>query len=205
MEITPPQILFQRVEQYHSHRFRQAMNIYLAEFSRDSRLSISRIRELLKAGDYQPLIAEERGQVMGFALIWLSRAPAFVHLDYLAVGQPWKGKGVGTALYRWLIARLRALSPRTQLLTLEVEDDLILFYQRSQTRLLREVKYLFPGPLGPVPMHLMAHDLRDRTELDRRTVQGVIHALYCGLHGREPTDPVLRQCLTQVPAQVSLT
>jgi ribosomal protein S18 acetylase RimI-like enzyme len=200
-----PGFSFCRIEQYRSQRFRQAMRIYLAEFPRDSRLAIDRIRTLLREGNYQLIVAEKNRQVLGFALIWICRSPVFVHLDYIAVMREWKGKGIGTALYRWLMTHLPDFSPRARLLTLEVEDDLISFYQRSQTRLLRDLSYQFPGPLGPVPMHLMVHDAQGRTELDRRTVRGVMRALYCGLHRRKPTDPLLRSCLTQVPAKVSLT
>jgi ribosomal protein S18 acetylase RimI-like enzyme len=200
-----PQFSFCRIEQYSSHRFRQAMRIYLTEFPRDSRLSIDRIRTLLREGNYQLIVAETNGWVLGFALIWICRSPTFVHLDYLAVAQEWKGKGIGTALYCWLTTHMPDFLPRARLLTLEVEDDLIAFYQRSQTRLLRNLSYQFPGPLGPVPMHLMVHDAQGRTELDQRTIRGVIRALYCGLHRRKPTDPVLRLCLTQVPAKVFLT
>lgn len=142
--------------------------------------------------------------MLGFALLWICRKPAFVHLDYLAVAQSWKGKGVGTALYRWLIAHLQELSPQASLLTLEVDPELIAFYQRSHTRLLRDVAYWFPGPLGPVPMQLMVYDARDRAQLDRRTVQNVIRSLYCGLHRRHTRDPLLRQCLAQVPSITSL-
>lgn len=196
---------FGRIEQYHSRRFQQAMRIYLAEFPRDSRLSIPRIRELLKERDYQLLVAEDKEQVLGFALIWICRTPTFVHVDYIAVKQEWKGKGIGTALYRWLLTHLPELSPRASLVTLEVDAPLIAFYQRSQTRLLRDVSYMFPGPLGPVPMQLMVHDAQGRTELDRRIVSGVIRALYCGLHRRTATDSLLRSCLMHIPAIVSLT
>ena len=181
------------------------MRIYHAEFPRDSRLSIAHIRSLLKEGDYQLIVAEEHGQVLGFALIWLCRQPAFVHLDYIAVERQWKGKGVGTALYRWLITHLQDLLPRASLVTLEVDAQLIAFYQRSQTRLLRDTPYVFPGPLGPVPMQLMVYDAQGRTELDRRTVRGIMRALYCGLHQRPPTDASLRWCLSRVPAQIALT
>src|SRR5262245_39566833 len=205
MNETRPQLSFCRIRQYHSHRFHQAMRIYMTEFPRDSRLSIARIHELLKEGHYQLIVAEEKKQVLGFALLWLCRRPAFVHLDYIAVEQQWKRKGVGTALYRWLITHLPDLSPRAALLTLEVDPALIAFYQRSQTRLLRDALYLFPGPLGPVPMHLMAYDTQDRTVLDQKTIRGVIRALYCGLHQRKATDPLLRSCLMQIPTTISLT
>jgi ribosomal protein S18 acetylase RimI-like enzyme len=196
---------FSRVERYGSRRFRDAMRIYVVEFPRESRLSIHRIRALLKERDYQLIVAEEEGRVLGFALIWLCRRPALVHLDYIAIARQWKGKGIGTALYGWLIKHLQELSPRASLLTLEVDAELIAFYQRSQTRLLREVSYLFPGPLGPVPMQLMVYDAQDRGTLDRKTVRGMIRALYCGLHRRQPTDSSLRFCLSRLPAQIALT
>lgn len=196
---------FSRVEQYRSRRFHEAMRIYRAEFSHDTGLPIPRIHQLLQAGNYQLLIGQDEQQVLVFALIWICQKPAFVHLDYFAVADEWKGKGVGTTLYRWLTDHLADFSPRAQLLTLEVEDDLIPFYRRSDTRLLEGVSYIFPGSHGPVPMHLMAHDTRGRATLDRATVRGIVRGLYCGLHHREARDPLLQSCLKTVPAQISLT
>lgn len=206
MKISLPQLSFVRVEQYASRRFREAMRIYRAEFlSGETSLSMKRIRELLQEGSYQLLVAEDEHQVLGFALIWICRKPAFVHLDYFATVEEWKGKGIGTRLYRWLTEHLADLSPRARLLTLEVEDDLIAFYQRSDTRLLQDVPYLFPGLRGPVPMHLMVYDTLGRTTLDRATVRSVVRGLYCGLHGREARDPWLQTCLKTIPTQISLT
>lgn len=196
---------FARVTQYYSQQFLQAMSIYGAEFPPDSRLSVPRIRALLQDGSYQLTVAQQDRQVIGFALIWVSRRPVFVHLDYIAVAHEWKGEGIGTTLYRWLLARLADFHPRAQLLTLEVDDSLIGFYQRSQTKLLRDTPYLFPGPLGPVPMNLMVHDTLGRSTLDRATARGIIRGLYCGLHGRSPEDVSLQSCLKTLPAQIFLT
>jgi len=194
-----------RVEQYHSQRFREAMRLYRAEFAHDTGLPIARIRALLKEGNYQLFIVQQEQQVLGFALVWICQKPAFVHLDYFAVVDEWKGRGIGTALYRWLTEHLSELCPRAQLLTLEVEDDLIPFYQRSRTQLLSEVSYLFPGPHGSVPMHLMVYDKRSRATLDRATVRNIIRGLYCGLHRRSKQDILLLSCLKNIPTQISLT
>ncbi|MBI3245285.1 MAG: GNAT family N-acetyltransferase [Deltaproteobacteria bacterium] len=196
---------FFRVEHYYSRQFLQAMRIYGAEFPPDSRLTIARIRALLRAGSYRLIVGERDRQVTSFALVWVSRRPVFVHLDYIAVAQEWKGKGIGTALYRWLLAHLADFHPQAHLLTLEVDDSLVGFYRRSQTQLLRDTPYLFPGPLGPVPMNLMVHDVLGRSTLDRATVRGIIRGLYCGLHGRSPEDVSLHSCLKTLPAQIFLT
>lgn len=205
MKTSLPQLSFIRVEQYASRRFREAMRIYRAEFSHDTGLPVSRLFELLKEGSYQLLVAQAEQRVLGFALIWVCRNPAFVHLDYFAVVDEWKEKGIGTRLYRWLTEHLTDFSSRARLLTLEVEDDLIAFYRRSDTRLLQDVPYLFPGPRGPVPMHLMVYDTLGRTTLDRATVRSVMRGLYCGLHRRDKRDPLLQSCLKTIPAQISLT
>lgn len=200
------QLSFQRVEQYASRRFREAMRIYRAEFlAGETSLPMKRIRELLQEGSYQLIIAEDEQNVLGFALIWICQKPAFVHLDYFATVEEWKGKGIGTQLYRWLTGHLTDLSPRARFLTLEVEDDLIAFYQRSDTRLLQDVPYLFPGVRGPVPMHLMVYDALGGATLDRATVRSVVRGLYCGLHGRDARDPLLHACLKTIPTQISLT
>ena len=195
---------FTRVEQYASRRFREAMQIYQAEFPAQSRLSITKIRQLLRSGKYQLFVASGGEQVVGFALLWVCKQPAFVHLDYIAVSQEKKGQGVGTLLYRWLLTHLTKLSPRASLLTLEVDDELVGFYQRSYTRVLQDVPYLFPGRQGPLPMNLMVYDILERTTLNGRLVQNVIRALYRGIHNRGENDSLLRSFLSLVPRSVSL-
>ena len=193
-----------RIMHYWSRHFQEAMQIYRVEFPADSRLSVTTIRTLLKAGQYQLFVTHEGGAVLGFALIWISRRPAFVHLDYIAVRQDQKGRGIGTVLYRWLTLNLQKLCPRASLLTLEVDDELIPFYRRSDTDILEKVPYLFPGRFGPLPMHLMVYDRQRRKTLNRALVQGVIRALYQGLHHRPAGDPLLRSFLPCVPQSVRL-
>ena len=193
-----------RIVHYWSRWFQEAMRIYRAEFPTDSRLSVATIRTLLTAGHYQLFVTHKGGAVLGFALIWISRRPAFVHLDYIAVRQEQKGQGIGTVLYRWLTSHLQELCPRASLLTLEVEDELIPFYRRSDTYILAQVPYLFPGRFGPLPMHLMVYDRQRRKTLGRTLVQGVIRALYQGLHQRPARDPLLRSFLPRVPQSVQL-
>ena len=179
------------------------MRIYLSEFH-SSRLPLAKIRSLLRSGSYQLLVAQEAGHVLAMALIWVCTRPAFVHLDYLAVDPEWKGRGIGTAFYRWLLEHLEQLSPRARLLTLEVEDDLLNFYRRSQTRVLHDVPYVFPASHGPLPMRLMVYDRQARKTLSRTDVQAVIRALYRGIHHRGADDALLRSFISRVPRQVSL-
>ncbi|HJY80738.1 MAG TPA: GNAT family N-acetyltransferase [Candidatus Binatia bacterium] len=194
---------FTKVEQYYSRRFRDAMRIYMAEFH-SSRLSISKIRSLLKTGSYQLFVAQDAERVLAMALIWECSRPAFLHLDYIAVKREWKGRSIGTAFYRWLIKNMGKLSPRARLLTLEVEDDLLGFYRRSQTRILHKVPYLFPARRGPIPMHLMVYDRQGRNTLGRTVVQAIIRGLYQGIHNRESDDALLRSFISRVPRQVVL-
>ena len=190
-----------RVEQYYSHWFRKAMQIYLTEFPY-SRLPLVKVRTLLKTGSYQLFVTEDTRRVLAMALVWVCLRPAFVHLDYIAVSQEAKGQGIGTAFYRWLIEHMREFSPRAQLLTLEVEDELLGFYQRSQTKILQDVPYVFPARPGPIPMHLMVYDRLGRKTLNRETVQAIICALYRGIHNRGAKDTLLRSFLTRVPRRV---
>ena len=196
-------LLFTRVDQYYSHRFRDAMQIYMAEFH-SSRLPVVKIRSLLRTGSYQLFVAQDAGRVVAMALIWACPQPAFIHLDYIAVRQEWKGRSIGTAFYRWLIENLGKLSPRARLLTLEVEDDLLDFYRRSQTQVLHDVPYLFPALHGPIPMYLMVYDRQARKTLSRTVVQEIIRALYRGIHNRGADDALLRSFISRVPRQVSL-
>lgn len=194
----------ERLVHYRSRQFQEVMRIYQREFPADSRLSVATIRTLLKGEQYQLFVTREGETVLGFALVWISLRPAFVHLDYVAVRQEQKGRGIGTALYRWLTTHLQELCPRASLLTLEVGDELIPFYRRSDTHILEHVPYLFPGRFGPLPMHLMVYDHFQRKTLHRPLVRGVIRALYHGLHQRPVGDPLLRSFLSRVPQSVRL-
>ncbi|HEV8714441.1 MAG TPA: GNAT family N-acetyltransferase [Candidatus Binatia bacterium] len=194
---------FTRVEQYYSRRFRDAMQIYLSEFH-SSRLPITKVLSLLRTESYQLFAVQDAEQVLAMALIWVCARPAFVHLDYIAVKREWKGRGIGTAFYRWLIEHLGQLSSRARLLTLEVEDELLGFYRRNQTQILHDVPYLFPASRGPLPMHLMVYDRQARTTLSRTVVQDIIRALYRGIHNRGADDVLLRSFISRVPQRVSL-
>jgi hypothetical protein len=196
-------LLFTRVDHYYSRRFRDAMQIYMSEF-RSSRLPVAKIRSLLRTGSYQLFVAQDVERALAMALIWVCIRPAFIHLDYIAVKREWKGRSIGTAFYLWLIKNMGKLSPRDQLLTLEVEDDLLGFYRRSQTQVLHNVSYLFPAPHGPMPMHLMVYDRRRRKTLSCVVVQEIIRALYQGIHNRGPDDALLRSFISRVPRQVLL-
>ena len=192
-----------RVEQYYSRHFHEAMRIYVDEFPY-SRLPITKIRALLRTGSYQLIVAQDAGRVPALALLWVSPQPAFVHLDYIAVKHEYKGGGIGTTFYRWLLEHLQELSPRARLLTLEVEDELLGFYRRSQTKVLQNVPYLFPARHGPIPMNLMVYDRIGRKTLSRAVVQEVIRTLYRGIHNRGADDALLRSFISRVPRQVSL-
>ena len=192
-----------RITQYYSRRFREAMRIYRVEFP-DTALPTARIRALLKAESYQLFVAEDTRDTLAMALVWLCRQPAFVHLDYIAVKQEEKGRGVGTALYRWLIDHMQELSPRAQLLTLEVDDGLLGFYRRSSTKVLQNTPYMFPARQGPLPLNLMVHDRRGRKTLNRALVQAIIRGLYRGIHNRGADDALLRSFISRVPRQVAL-
>ena len=193
-----------RVVHYSSRAFRDALQIYQAEFPADSRLSLAKIRTLFKTSQYQLFVSQRDQEVLGFALVWVSHSPAFVHLDYIGVRHDQKGEGIGTALYRWLTTHLQELCPQASLLTLEVDDALIPFYRRSETQVLHKTPYLFPGRFGPLPMHLMVYDRQHRKTLTRPFVQSVIRALYRGLHQRPAGDPLLRSFLPRVPQSVRL-
>jgi GNAT superfamily N-acetyltransferase len=203
MEEISTELILTRVEQYSSRRFREAMQIYMAEFS-DTRLSLRKVRALLTTGRYQLWVTQDASHVLAMALLWVCDRCAFIHLDYIAVEHTRKGLGVGTTFYRWLIAHMKDLCPSAQLMTLEVEDSLLGFYRRSQTQLLQNVPYLFPGSPDPVPMNLMVYDSRGRKTVSRAMVQTLIRALYRGIHNRGADDAVLRSFIARVPRRVVL-
>jgi hypothetical protein len=136
--------------------------------------------------------------VLGFALIWISSRPAFV-LSGLHRGAQEQRTRIGTVLYRWLTAHHRGLST-CPLLTLEVEDELIPFYRRSDTNVWRKCRKPWAvWSLADAPM------VYDRQQRRRWTapLSGCDSGAVPGHHQRPAADPLLRSLLP-VPQTVRL-
>ena len=106
---------------------------------------------------------------------WGGRA---AYLPYLAVGEAWRGAGLGSRIYEHLLERIRGASPGVEALVFEVErpdqahdapgredaERRIRFYQRLGARLLRGIHYLQEVPeQPPIPMNLMVHPFQPLT------------------------------------------
>lgn len=195
--------------------FAELIAVYEDAFFVGERLPHDRLVELLRAGRMEAFALRDAGAVAGMALV--ARFPAFAHLDYLAVRRADRGRGVGSRVLAGVVAHLGAHAPDLALLSLEVGDDApvpgeigadrlrrIRFYRARGAVLLANVDYLFPAyGRDPIPMNLMAFPLRDDPITTER-VGEVIHDLYVGLHGRDPTDPTLQDLLRKLPPRIEI-
>jgi hypothetical protein len=165
---------------------------------------LERVEALLECGRYVLAAEGEARAVRAMALVALFPSEGFAHLDYLATAPSCRTRGCATRLLAFLKSALPQSPFNSDLLTLELDGGLAPWYERRGALLMDDVPYLFPAAAGPRPMKLMVFPFRNQTELAGEQVQGLVRALYAGLHGRGPQDPILQSFVDRVSARVSL-
>jgi GNAT superfamily N-acetyltransferase len=156
-------------------------------------------------------VAEARQGVAGFAVALHVSSMSLAYLAYLAVGSEWRGRGIGSALFRSVVAHWSRLRPKPpHWLFLEVErpelaadDDerirrerRIRFYERLGCQRL-DADFQAP-PLGPslpvVPYWILMLPIRD-PDLRPAAVRAALADIYREVYGLEEDHPLVENCL----------
>ncbi|MCI8917132.1 MAG: GNAT family N-acetyltransferase [Oscillospiraceae bacterium] len=118
-------------------------NEMTVDFPHDELKPLAAMLRLVDLGQYQPLLATENGQAVGYAMMWLPEDRAGALLEYLGVLRGRRGHGLGARILELLAARYGQLfgeaeAPGPQLSP--QENDLrcrrIAFYERNGFRVL---------------------------------------------------------------------
>ena len=92
---------------------------------------------LLELGQYDPLVATENGETVGYAMVWLSKDRKGVLLDYLGVLRGKRNGGTGGKILALLLERYGQLFGEAEAPTSDSEEENQLrrrrlgFYQRN--------------------------------------------------------------------------
>lgn len=206
---------FDKVKDTNSSEFTQAMIIFTESIPTAERQSVEAIKERVSIGKEQLYTASTDGEVAFMALLYPLEDTQFVLLDYLAVKQQHRKRGLGSEFLRnvYTIAGLK-----NKLLICEVEDPnvgvdqdtrqrRVYFYRKNGAKILKNVHYLLPPLQGntPTKMVLLVFSQNRRLLwLSGDAIKEVIGQIYRELYGRSETDPLLISTVKSIEPKITL-
>lgn len=111
------------------------------DFPKSELKSLGAMHRMMDRGIYEPLAAVEDGEILGYAMMWLSAEPDSALLDYLGVLRGKRDRGLGGQLLGLLQGRYRQLFGEAETPDSEnqKENDLrrrrLGFYERNGFRI----------------------------------------------------------------------
>lgn len=192
----------------------QALDIYINSFPSNERHPIEIIKERINKQKSVLYVGIEDHKVNCFALIWNLQESNFTLLDYFAVEEKQRNKGIGAQFYNFLINEIRKLD---RLLILEVEKpedefdiskiNRIQFYLKNKTQILKDTPYILPAldSTNNTEMVLMIAESGKSHELTREKIKKLIEQIYLELYQRDNKDSLLLSFIEKIPTTINLT
>ena len=156
-------------------------------------------------------------EVVSFAIIYRMRTAQMLLLDYYAVKNGFRGKGIGTYFLSHLFQLLN-ISPQKEKIILEVDDPdcgkndedtnirvkRVGFYRNLGITQIKDVKYFLPswGDYDPIEMILMVYPIPDPETFTTKKLKELITEFYLDKYHRDPEEPLLQKMLDSVPAEL---
>jgi hypothetical protein len=192
----------------------EALDIYINSFPSNERHPLDVIRERIKMQKSILYAGVEDNKVNCFALIWNLKESDFILLDYFAVEEKHRNKGIGTMFYNFL---LKEISKIERFLILEVEKpkdkfdiskiNRIKFYLRNKTQILNDTPYILPAldSTTNTEMILMIAEGQKCRELTNEKIKNLIEQIYFELYQRDIKDLLLLSFIQKIPKYITLT
>lgn len=184
--------------------FDQARRIYTSSFPPVETKPVNKVvKLLLKDKNYHLFAIVKDGSVIGISLLYVFKPLRSGLLDYMAIIPEYRGKGVGTELFRRTLNRFKRMCPDSIGLFLEVQkedvEDLaerrtrknrIIFYRRLGAKKVGNLDYLLPPQHGTKPeeMHLMIVPSVEVKSLSKEYLLDLIKTIYIKVYGYRKDD-----------------
>lgn len=181
--------------------FEQAMAIYEQSLPSNERQSRSVIEDRLNQGLCTLFGVMEDSAVIGMMVIWIFEDTPFAFLDYLAVHQDYRGKGIGEFCMQKIMEEFAKMNKS---MLIEVEDPdfgedrvtkirRIRFYEKCGAKWLANTPYIIPPLDGtdPTPMLILIIANKEATQLDGASVRDILRRIYRSVYQRSDDDPLL--------------
>lgn len=182
-------------------RFEQAIKIYEQSLPSNERQPRSVIEDRLNQGLCTLYGVMEDASVIGMMVIWIFEDTPFTFLDYLAIHQDYRGKGIGEFCMQKIKEEFSKLN-KTMLI--EVEDPnfgedrvtkvrRIRFYEKCGSKWLANTPYIIQSLDGtePTPMLLLIIADEQVTQLDGASVREIIRRIYQLVYEKSDDDSLL--------------
>lgn len=193
---------------------KEALDIYINSFPSNERHPLDIIKERIIKQKSILYVGIEDGKVNCFALTWNLQESNFTLLDYFAVEERQRNKGIGARFYNFLINEIDKLG---RYLILEVEKpndefdiskiNRIEFYLRNKTKILKDTPYILPSldSTSNTEMVLMIAMGEKCIELTKDNIKKLIEQLYLELYQRDNKDSLLLSFIEKIPTTINLT
>lgn len=195
--------------------YESAMAIYLSSFPANERHPLDVVQRRVQSGQSRLFIATMAGEPIGMALLWDFDGIPFVLLDYLAMREDCRGRGLGSDFFRFLSDEIQETGKQV---VIEVEHPSfgnnraqrirrIRFYLDNGAGILRDVPYWLPPLDGTTPteMLLLISPADEHRVYSQDDVHMLISRLYAELYGRDENDPLLNSFIHALPQHAEIT
>lgn len=191
-----------------------ALEIYTNSFPSNERHPIDKIKERINKHKSILYVGLENKKVNSFGLIWNLEGSNFILLDYFAVDEKERNRGIGKMFYNYLTKEVRKLG---KFLILEVEKPInqydyekinrIKFYLNNKTQIIKDTPYILPAldSTTNTEMLLMIADGENCRDLNQEKIKNLIKKIYKELYQRDKNDLLLLSFIDKVPISITLT
>ena len=193
---------------------KEALDIYINSFPSNERHPLDIIKERINKQKSILYVGIEDTKINCFALIWNLHESNFILLDYFAVEEKHRNKGIGTMFYNYL---LNEISKLERFLILEVEKpknkfdisktNRINFYLKNKTQILKDTHYILPAldSTTNTEMVLMIAEGQKCRDLTKAKIKKLIEQIYFELYQRDNKDLLLLSFIEKIPKSINLT
>jgi len=199
-------IEFSEVKDTNSIEFDKALCIYAESIPASERQSTETIKERVSAGTEKLFVGVINGGVALMALLYPLEGTEFVLLDYMAVKEEHRKRGLGSEYLR-NIYEIAGLKNKLLGGDRETRQRRVYFYRKNGARILKNIRYMLPPLQGsnPTEMILMVISRNRRLLwLSGDAVEEAIVQIYRELYGRSETDPMLAATMSSIEPRITL-
>lgn len=117
-------------ELLNSDKLGSVLDIYTESFDNNVRISTKLIKKRIRNNTYRTILFSDRGLLSGFAFVIPITHMNLIHIDYIAIADHQRGKGMGSKILNTILQDIKWYKNHKANFSLECEDKLVGFYQR---------------------------------------------------------------------------